>query len=349
MNYGLGPGAYRLLLALIVVVHHISRLNLGEFAVYAFFNLSGYWMASVWRDKYSAEPGGYRTFIAARMFRLMPLFILANVTGMLIDTMLHRFGGGVDMANWGWLEALHYGFSNVFILGYNHLPYMALAPAWSLDVEMQYYLVLPLLFWLVMRTRWLGLCGLMALSMVTRGTVLQESLPGYALFFYVGMLACVYRWQPTPLVLRGSVLLVSLMLALLLFTPQGRGLIIGGSTRVPGFEELNRLVSAVLALFCMPVTIWTTSLATNRRDKMLGDLSYSVYLFHSPLAVAYGHWFGQLPPWQRAPYLMVYLLLTACVALAAWRWVDKPIMAMRSRYLAKAMGARPGAMGLKAA
>jgi peptidoglycan/LPS O-acetylase OafA/YrhL len=349
MNAVLGPGSYRLLLALIVVVHHVSRLNLGEVAVYVFFNLSGYWMACVWRDRYRAEPGGYGTFIAARMFRLMPLFILANVTGMLVDTSLHRFGGSVDMANMGWLEGLHLGFSNVFILGYNHLPYMALVPAWSLDVEVQYYLLLPVLFWLAVRTRWLGLCGLIALSMVVRGTALQESLPGYALFFYVGMLACVYRWQPAPAVVRGSVILVSMMLTLLLFTPQGRGLIIGGSTRVPGFEEMNRVASAVLALLCIPVTIWTTSLASSRRDKMLGDLSYSVYIFHSPLAVAYGHWFGQLPPLQRAPYLIVYLVLTACVAVAAWRWVDKPLMAMRSRYLARAMGARPAASALKAA
>lgn len=47
----IGPGFYRFFLAILVVVHHTSIFALGAFAVYAFFNLSGYWMASVWRTR----------------------------------------------------------------------------------------------------------------------------------------------------------------------------------------------------------------------------------------------------------------------------------------------------------
>jgi peptidoglycan/LPS O-acetylase OafA/YrhL len=349
LNLFFGPGGYRLLLALIVVVHHISRINFGEFAVYAFFNLSGFWMASVWRDKYSTEGGGYSTFILARLLRLLPLFLLANALGILVDILTHRFGGKVGFEGVGVMEVVHYAFSNLFILGYNFLPYKGLIPAWSLDVEMQYYLALPALFLLVQRTRWLGLVGLLGLFAMVKDTALQESLLGYAMFFYMGMLACVYRWQPNAGWLRGSWLMAASLLVLLLGTSEGRSMVIGGSTRAADFEVLNRYVSALLALVCMPITIASTWLPSSRRDKVLGDLSYSVYIFHSPLAVAYGYWCGQMAPMQRAPYLLAYLAVTAVVSCAAWRWVDKPVMAMRSRYLARAMGARPAASALKAA
>jgi peptidoglycan/LPS O-acetylase OafA/YrhL len=340
MTLVFGPGAFRLFLALVVVVHHVSRISLGEFAVYAFFNLSGFWMASVWRDKYSTEPGGYQTFIVARFFRLAPLFLLGSVVGLTADLVTHKFDlNKAQLMGMNALETLRFGASNVFILGYNSLPYKALRPAWSLDVEMQYYLVLPLLFLVVRRARWLGLLGLVALALWCRGTSWHESLLGYALFFYAGMWSCASRWQPTPAQVRASFCVVSLLLACLFATQQGRAWVIGGVARSAGFEQANQGVCALLALVSLPITLWSTGLTSNRRDKALGDLSYSVYLFHGPLAGLYGHWFGQLPPMQRAPYLLAYLLITAVVSVAAWRWVDKPLMAWRSRYLARTLPA----------
>jgi peptidoglycan/LPS O-acetylase OafA/YrhL len=345
MMQAFGPGAYRLLLALIVVVHHVSRFNLGEFAVYAFFNLSGFWMASVWRDKYSNERGGYRTFILARFIRLAPLFWVGSLVGLVADVVSHKLDAKkAYLLGMGALETLRFAASNLFILGYNFLPYKALGPAWSLDVEMQYYLVLPLLFVLARRTRWLGLLCLMALLVAVKGSALQESLLGYAVFFYAGMLACTCEWKPSSGQVRGAVLLLGSLLLLLFATAQGRGLIIGGVERAADFDQVNKYVSALLALVCLPITIWSTRQPASSQDKVLGDLSYSVYLFHGPLAVVYGHWFGDLPPLQRLPYLLAYLVVTAVVSVAAWRWVDKPVMALRSRYLAKALTPRSPAM-----
>ena len=46
-------------------------------------------------------------------------------------------------------QTAHFIFSTVFFLGYAWLDYLPVAPAWSLDVEMQFYLVAPLLALLV--------------------------------------------------------------------------------------------------------------------------------------------------------------------------------------------------------
>jgi len=39
------PGAFRLILALVVFLHHTTNFNLGMSAVLVFFVLSGYWVA----------------------------------------------------------------------------------------------------------------------------------------------------------------------------------------------------------------------------------------------------------------------------------------------------------------
>lgn len=46
-------GFFRLILASIVVLDHISPLQFGLVAVYEFFILSGYWIPQMWAGKYS--------------------------------------------------------------------------------------------------------------------------------------------------------------------------------------------------------------------------------------------------------------------------------------------------------
>lgn len=146
----LGPGMFRLGLALLVLVHHSTRLGLGAAAVYVFFCLSGYWMHAVWEGRYSKLPHGYLTFVFARYIRLLPLFWLCGLLAFGVELFL----GKVNPAGWlsqthSWIEWLHLVGPNVLILGYNWQEHMALVPAWSLDIEMQFYLLLPLLAWLV--------------------------------------------------------------------------------------------------------------------------------------------------------------------------------------------------------
>ena len=50
-----GPGFFRLILATLVFLHHTSSIALGEMAVIVFFVLSGYWIAKMYREKYSKK------------------------------------------------------------------------------------------------------------------------------------------------------------------------------------------------------------------------------------------------------------------------------------------------------
>ena len=128
------PGCFRLFLALLVLIDHATRLNLGTAAVFVFFTLSGYWIRVMWEKRYSHGP--YWIYVVSRFWRLMPVFAL----GSCICWMLLIARGAVPPIH---DALLHQLVSNIFIVGYDLLAYRANAPAWSLDIEVQFYLVAP--------------------------------------------------------------------------------------------------------------------------------------------------------------------------------------------------------------
>lgn len=124
------PGLFRMLLALAVVVSHVSGWEIGRLAVLLFFFLSGYWVTHVWDAKFGQ--GRTWAFYGARFFRIYPLYLLALLGVALL--------GG---------KPLHW--PNLTLLGVASAPDDPLAVSWSLDIELQFYLVLPLIVWGVRR------------------------------------------------------------------------------------------------------------------------------------------------------------------------------------------------------
>lgn len=326
-----GPGLYRLLLAFAVVIHHTTRLGIGTAAVYLFFILSGYWIAAVWSGKYSNQPNAYLKFIEGRFIRLLPLFLLANV--MVIGVRHHVTGLtlGPALQQAGPWEAANAIWSNIFILGFNWQHIKVLGVAWSLDVEMQFYFVAPIMIWMATKLKWLGIVpmiGLAALSLQEIGV--HDTVFNYALFFYMGVQARQSGWRPSVKWAQASVYAAMALMASALISQDGREWILGGAHAAEGFHANNLIFCAVLAMTLFPLTIWITQKETGGMDKTLGDLSYSVYLFHCPLQVLYIAWCGALPLREKLPYFFLYLLATGLVSLLAWRLVDKQIIDYRS-------------------
>jgi peptidoglycan/LPS O-acetylase OafA/YrhL len=266
------------------------------------------------------------------MFRLLPMFLAASIFAHATNVATGKFNPAMltEMSPLQWIHTL---LSNLFIIGYNFQKYQALGPAWSLDVELQFYILLPILYFVATKSKLLGFGTLAALCVLSQGTAIQESIVGYAVFFYAGMLPAVLRWTPNDRLAKMSLFVFAAIIIAAFATDSGRQLVVGGSHQAEGFFARNQKFCAVLALVLLPFTIWTTQQRTSQQDKNLGDLSYSTYLFHYPLAIIYGHLYGQLPIIERAPYLMGYLLATAVVAYLAWRLIDKPLMAYRQAKL----------------
>lgn len=334
MRINFGPGAYRFILAMLVFVHHTSSLGFGPGAVYIFFCLSGYWMYAVWVNKYEKVNFGYRTFVVARLIRLLPLFWLANAIGYAAAIWSGKFS--VDH----WLEQMHsvpsllfFVFSHLFLMGYSWLDHVIIVPAWSLVVELQFYILLPLFVALMRWAGWLVFPLSISLALVLYGGPAFETVLGYAFFFYLGMFASSFRWAPSMWVVRATTALAVFTIGVLLALPSTRAVLIGGVHQNDMYLSWNGLANALLAIMLLPLTIWSAESNSDDLDRMLGDLSYAVYLIHAPLVVVYSSWSGKLPFIERFPY---WLMLVATLLLASWfSWyfLDKPVMAWRTRYL----------------
>lgn len=97
MDY-LYPGAFRLLLATIVVQHHYGSYALGTMAVLIFFMLSGYRIYQMYDRKYSQATSTYLTFIVSRVWRLLPIFYLANLLTIVVARACGRQLGPMSYA-----------------------------------------------------------------------------------------------------------------------------------------------------------------------------------------------------------------------------------------------------------
>lgn len=193
---------------------------------------------------------------------------------------------------------------------------------WSLSVEWQFYLVLPVVLWVVWRIKpgrvaqtWTVGLGLLA-SLVT-AIVVTDSVPTAA--FY---LLHTRAWE----MLAGG--LVFLLGSNLTFSPQQRrwleatGLLLmvlaiavfSKDTTWPGWRAMLPVVAAVLVLLANRSSVWTSS----RLTQWLGDRSYSLYLWHWPAVVA-------LTYFSLADNPLVIaggLLFTGLLGHLSYRWVE---------------------------
>ena len=124
----------------------MAVLDEGHTGVALFMSLSGYLFARLLNNRNIH----YGWFLWNRAIRLLPMLVLVvAMAGAL------AFWQGQDMgAFW---QSVRDGW---------YLPTLPNG-GWSITVEFHYYLVLPLLLWLLRRSRWLLLC-VVAVAMVLR-------------------------------------------------------------------------------------------------------------------------------------------------------------------------------------
>jgi peptidoglycan/LPS O-acetylase OafA/YrhL len=327
------PGLFRLFLATVVVFSHFSRFDLGAMAVDLFFVLSGYWICRMWREKYMTAKNPYTTFIASRFGRLMPTFLLANAIA--IGT--HWLAGEqLEMP----IRSL---ISNAAILGYSSIvagDY--LTPAWSLDIEIQYYLVAPIIMAAIATRPRFAWRWLVALSLTAFVYLVVKSEPrlalvwSYSTYFVIGLAAATLDWRPRKGFATASAVITAAVVIGMVLLPSSRNLILGGKNPDLALFQYNAGVCAVLAVIAAPFALWTVRLRAPAWDKMAGDLSYVVYLVHWEALWFVQRYWSDLPHLERAPYVGAALAAAYAGAFVIWRYYDRPINIMREKLVFRA-------------
>jgi peptidoglycan/LPS O-acetylase OafA/YrhL len=313
------PGALRLTLAFAVFVHHTTSFNLGMSAVLIFFVLSGYWVAVMWKKTYSKTTSAYFTYLVSRVWRVAPVFALCSA----ITWALLFWRGDAPAAVGG---LMHQFFSNVMILGYNSLPYQANLPGWSLDMEMQFYLIAPAVVFLISKNiHLLVICLLIsALAPWVGGSA---TVAPFLLFFGVGVAAASHELKPSRTFAYRS-LYAAMAVLVLGAALLAKELYVGSDATALAFgSKANLIIAAMMT----PWAIYTTQQSSGAKDRMLGELSYIFYLLHWSVL-------GFMKTGEGS-YLDRVLLCSEALAIIfvasylIWRLFDRPINKLRASWV----------------
>ncbi len=265
MAFVAGPGFFRLLLALLVFASHVSNVEIGRPAVMVFFMLSGYWVTRL----YDLNRGGDGRFLLERFLRVWPLFAITVLLVWLV---------------YGWAGLPPPGdlATSLLLIGLGSRVGDIIGVSWSLDVEMQFYLLLPLVL-LVIRRLGLNvgmLRGLLALAAcVAVGAVLLSqgivTVAAYAPAFAVGAAIWRFRWVPSRSVATlsaaafvGAALVMAVVPALQTFLLKTES------------QWWRDMVHLAWCLLLTPFVAWNVHQPSGALDRHLGNLSFPVYLLH---------------------------------------------------------------------
>jgi peptidoglycan/LPS O-acetylase OafA/YrhL len=327
----------------VVAFHFEAPAVFGGFVgVDIFFVISGYLITGIIQSEVSAGPFSFAQFYERRVRRLLPaLYAMVALTAI---PSFHYLLTSERLEFFRSITAVVTFTSNFFFwfqTGYfDHAAVeKPLLHTWSLAVEEQFYLALPLLLWGLLRLargRRLALpiaLGALGLASFALGIWLMRTdrsanaffmSPPRAWEFLVGGLIAmpafpVLRHALAQAIARGIALL---LLAIPIFAlRQG-----------PGFPGFNALAPCIGAAMFIWSGIGVPTLARNRASplgiaKFFGQISYSLYLWHWPLFTFAR--FSKPGLVLDAGDKSALFALTVLISWLSWRFVEQPFRRRR--------------------
>jgi peptidoglycan/LPS O-acetylase OafA/YrhL len=272
----------RFILAAMVVVSHLTSLNIGRPAVLLFFMLSGYWVSRLLAGWEASVP----LFYVSRTLRVWPLYAVVTVLAWL----LHAHAEAVRP------ESL---WSALTLLGLAARAGDVIGVSWSLDIELQFYLAIPLITLAAQRLQPLAVLALAVAAFGLGIALFAAHVP--TLLFYLPAFTAAMTMVPA--------------LSGLLFKAQ--------------FTDslAQNLGQMAWILLLAPFVAWNINQPSDRFDRWLGDLSYPLYLVHLPVV----RMLAEVMPVTGAGGKLVAVVAVLVVSIAMFMGVDRPLEARRQR------------------
>ncbi|MEU5959287.1 acyltransferase [Streptomyces sp. NPDC047525] len=289
--------ALRALAVGLVVFHHLwpTVLTAGFVGVDAFFVISGYLITAQLAHEINAT-GRIRIadFYARRIRRLLPAALLVLLSIVVAVHALVPQPRWADYARQVMASAL---YGQNWLLGAEPVDptkVTGTAHYWSLSVEEQFYLLWPLLLLLLftLRARWARLAITAGLGLVSLiwCIYLTEADPAVAYFItpvrvWEFTIGAVIALAGTRFVLPRAGAIAASLLGFAALV--GSAVHFTGLTPYPGSAALVPTVGTALIIAAGNgrQQQWHSALTSSKPVQLLGDISYSLYLWHWPLLI----------------------------------------------------------------
>jgi peptidoglycan/LPS O-acetylase OafA/YrhL len=345
-------------LAVIVVVlaHYLAEVphgffpfSLGWLGVDVFFALSGFLIAGILIDNRGSE-NYFSAFYMRRTCRIFPIYFLFIPPLVMLIHYLRQSGYEwleQPLPMWGYLTYTQ----NFFMAWTNHDGGLSLIPTWTLAVEEQFYMLLPLIvLWVPRRHLLKMLLVLIATAPVLRSWLMYQLgsdhisanclLPcRWDTLFWGSVAAIVWRDEKLKSVLlsdNGKWLKAVLVCAIwiipvLMFSKK--------------FTEVPLRMSVGLTVIGLGSASYILLLVSkNVSGKFLlskplmffGSISYGMYLVHQPvLVLLHGFVLGTRPDVQTLPQILLTLTgipISVAIAWLSWTLFESKIVRYGHRF-----------------
>lgn len=309
--------------------------NLVDF----FFVLSGFIFMHVYLKKIAENRISEKTFFILRLSRLYPLHIATLLLVAAVQYFRLLSGRGYFDCQY---NDLYHFLLNIFFLqaGLFNDSFSFNGPSWSLSCEVAAYLIF---FYTLRRAK--RPAALFVLYMFIGISILQMQLT-YPLFnAQVGRMLMAFFAGCLLFYLNGYIMKLSsrsrriILAAVILYSILVAALVMkGGYTAVFGHWErvMPLMIYPLFILLLLNVTL-LGKLFSLRPFTFLGDLSYSIYLWHFPvqlLMYTFLPMAGVALDYTKGSSLLAYAAITTSIAAASHYLFEKPVQRIiRERYI----------------
>lgn len=269
-----------------VVVTHVwpaQSFWWGIYAVYCFFLVSGFLMTLVLERTYPYSSEGLSRYAVNRVLRIYPAYLLVCALALVLIDLLPDVAFNTSH-KLRWPDTTGRWLANFFIFGLLRDNLSLVPPAWSLNLELVYYVAMGLLLsrGRIVITLWFGAsCAYTIYLLATEpsfgpryASILGASLPfalGAMLYSYRHRLEWIAGW--TALV---SAPLFLLNVALAAWHPL--------ASQTEGHFYVSLLLGAFLLSALSRLRPGDFPVWWQRLDRLGGNLSYPIFLCHLHVA-----------------------------------------------------------------
>jgi peptidoglycan/LPS O-acetylase OafA/YrhL len=335
MSYRPEIDGLRAVAVLSVVLYHfgISGPDGGFVGVDVFFVLSGYLIGGLlWDEMARTGRIGLGPFYLRRIRRLAPAFFVMTFVSAIIAAVillpfeLREFGKEMIAATVWLSNVLYYMGTGYFDIGVENKVFLH---TWSLSVEEQFYVVLPLLLlaFRFSRVVLIVVLGLLWLASLIASIWFTPVSPAAAFYLFPfrawellsGVLLAIAmheRVMPRQPML-SWIGIVLILVAVMLARPK---------YGFPGWQAMLPVAGTMMLLFngrddnsVNRVLAWPGLV-------FIGLISYSLYLWHWPVLVLSRYWRGGYAGWTET---LGWIAVALVLAVLSWRFVERPIRQSR--------------------